>query len=527
MNVRDAFYQLLRTQGITTIFGNPGSNELPLLRDFPDDFTYILALQEGAAVGMADGYAQATGRPALVNLHAAAGTGNAMGNLTNTQSGHVPVIITSGQQARRYTALNAMLTNVDAPTLVEPLVKWSGEPLRAQDVPQDLSKAIHLSTAAPAGPVYLSLPLDDWDQRADTDALDQLCRREVRADPVITDRALTRLRERIETARNPVMVLGPGVDTEPGWAGSVRLAELHDLPVLIAPSPSRCPFPTRHPNFAGILPAGIPAVAGHFLDHDLVVGFGTALFRYHEFVEGSYLPDDTDVWAVTADPDEAARAPFGTVLVGDPADALTRLVADEPGRPAGSTPRHRIAPADTLGPAFTAEAIVDALDAAKDTDTVIAHEWTSAETLWDRFDLARPGSLYFPASGGLGWGLPAAIGLQLGDPSRRVLAMIGDGALHYTPSSLWTAAQYDVPVVFVVARNGEYGALKKFTRLMKAPDTPGLELPGMDITGLARSYGIAAQHVTSLGDLTHAVKEALAGDKPQLIEVDQRRLADV
>src|SRR5262245_56859684 len=100
MNVRDAFYQLLRTQGITTIFGNPGSNELPLLRDFPEDFTYVLALQEGAAVGMADGYAQATGRPALVNLHAAAGTGNAMGNLTNTQSGHVPVIITSGQQAR-------------------------------------------------------------------------------------------------------------------------------------------------------------------------------------------------------------------------------------------------------------------------------------------------------------------------------------------------------------------------------------------------------------------------------------------
>jgi benzoylformate decarboxylase len=135
MNVRDAFYEILRTHGITTIFGNPGSNELPLLQDFPKDFRYILALQEGAAIGMADGFAQATGRPAMVNLHAAAGTGNAMGNLINTQAGHVPVIITSGQQARRYTELTAYLTNVDAPKLVEPLVKWSHEPARPQDAP--------------------------------------------------------------------------------------------------------------------------------------------------------------------------------------------------------------------------------------------------------------------------------------------------------------------------------------------------------------------------------------------------------
>ena len=127
MNVRDAFYQVLRSHGITTIFGNPGSNELPLLRDFPDDFRYVLALQEGAAIGMADGYALATGRPSLVNLHAAAGTGNAMGNLTNTQSGHVPVVVTSGQQARRYTALNAMLTNVDATARRHGAAETAGE----------------------------------------------------------------------------------------------------------------------------------------------------------------------------------------------------------------------------------------------------------------------------------------------------------------------------------------------------------------------------------------------------------------
>jgi benzoylformate decarboxylase len=143
-----------------------------------------------------------------------------------------------------------------------------------------------------------------------------------------------------------------------------------------------------------------------------------------------------------------------------------------------------------------------------------------------RFEFARPGSLYFGAAGGLGWGLPAAIGMQLGDPSRRVVALLGDGAVHYSVSGLWTAAQYNIPVVFVVARNSEYRALKEFTRLMHAPDTPGMELPGMDIPWIATSYGVQSERVKSLPDLTRAVKDALSADKPRLIEISQRRLAD-
>jgi benzoylformate decarboxylase len=179
----------------------------------PDDFRYILALQEGAAIGMADGYAQATGRPALVNLHAAAGTGNAMGNLVNTQAGHVPVIVTSGQQARQYTELKAYLTNVDAPRLVEPLVKWSHEPARPQDAPQSLSNAILQAAAAPSGPVYLSLPLDDWDKDADASALAHLKSRGIDGNPVVPEEALGRLSERLAAAKNPVMVAGPDIDT--------------------------------------------------------------------------------------------------------------------------------------------------------------------------------------------------------------------------------------------------------------------------------------------------------------------------
>jgi benzoylformate decarboxylase len=299
------------------------------------------------------------------------------------------------------------------------------------------------------------------------------------------------------------------------------------MPVLVAPSPSRCPFPTRHPCYRGILPSGIPCVARHFEGHDLVVVFGAAIFRYHEFEEGDYLPAGTELWAVTSDPDEATRAPVGQIMIGDPSDALARLADALPAT--GRSPLQPLDRTDRLdepGPEFSADAILDAIDAAKDENTVVANEWTSVDTTWDRFDITRPGSLFFPASGGLGWGLPAAIGLQLGDPSRRVLAMLGDGALHYTVSALWTAAQYHVPVVFVVARNRQYGALKKFTQVMQAPNVPGLQLPDIDIAGIASSYGTAATRVETLADLTRVVKDALAGTEPRLIEVPEQPVTD-
>jgi benzoylformate decarboxylase len=323
------------------------------------------------------------------------------------------------------------------------------------------------------------------------------------------------------------MVAGPGIDTAAGWDGAVRLAEKLSLPVLVAPSPSRCPFPTRHPSFRGILPAGIATVASHFDGHDLVVAFGTAIFRYHEFIDGEYLPSGTELWAITSDADEAARAPFGRILIGDPADAVKRLADTMPG--AGRPPlpaREPLSQADTAGPPFTEEAIIDAVNAAKTDSTVIAWEWTSPSSKWDRLEFTRPGSFYFCPSGGLGWGLPAAIGLQLGDPSRRVVAMLGDGAMQYTISGLWTAAQHNIPVVFVIARNSEYAALKEFTQLMHAPGTPGLELPGIDIPGIAASYGVQSERVKSPPDLTHAIKDALSSDRPHLIEISERRLAD-
>src|SRR2546421_10955937 len=167
--VREAVFDLLRDRGMTTIFGNPGSTELPMLAEFPEDFRYVLGLQEAVAVGMADGFSQGSGRPALVNLHTAPGVGNGMGAIFNAQANKTPLVVTAGQQVRALMTLQANLTNRDAIRTPHPLVKWSYEPPRAQDVPHAIARATHLATLPPAGPVFVSIPMDDWGVEGDED----------------------------------------------------------------------------------------------------------------------------------------------------------------------------------------------------------------------------------------------------------------------------------------------------------------------------------------------------------------------
>ncbi|WP_405827464.1 benzoylformate decarboxylase [Streptomyces sp. NBC_01176] len=522
VTVSDAFYGILRQHGVSAVFGNPGSNELSFLTGLPDDIPYYLALQEGAAIGMADAYAQASGTTGFVNLHAASGTGNAMGGLTNTAACHTPVVVMAGQQARRYVPLDAMLTNTDATKLCDPLVKWSGEPLRPEDGPVLLSRALMIANSAPRGPVYLSVPLDDWDKDADEAAVRHLLRRKVSLPPVVRQAALDEWVDALRGAGNPAMVLGPGADTEEGFAAAVTLAERARLPVYIAPSPPRSPFPTRHPCYQGQLPSAVGDLAEVLAGHDVIVSFGAPIFRYHAPSSADFLKPGGRLYGVTDDPDEAARAPFGDLVVGDPAEALARLAAavgetDRP-RPAARRP----AEVSTSGPRFEAGAILDAVDRGKSDDTMIALEWTSADMIRDRLTIARSRSVFYPASGGLGWGLPAAVGLGLGCPDRPVLALIGDGAMEYTTSALWSAVRYRVPVTFVVCNNTKYRALQEFSHLLHVPEGPYLDIDGIDVVRIAQGYGVAAHRAESLDDVTEFVETGRHEQMPRLIEVPQK-----
>ncbi|MEU7381814.1 benzoylformate decarboxylase [Streptomyces sp. NPDC042207] len=517
-SVRRLCHEFLERQGLTTVFGNPGSNELPFLAGLPDSFRYVLGLHEGAVVGMADGYAQATGRPVLVNLHAASGSGNAMGALTNSVASRTPLVMVAGQQVRSAVGPEANLSNVDAPALMRPLVGWAAEPTCAQDVPRALAQAV-FEAELQRRPTYLSVPYDDWAADAGDNALAVLDRRVARASVPDGEQG-RRLAGQIASARRPALVLGGDIDSAGLFDDAVRLAERLGGPVWAAPSQFRLPFPNRHPLFRGVLPAGIAPVCEAFEGHDLVLVLGAPVFRYHEHLPGRYLPEGTRLIQVTEDASAAARAPMGEALVADPGAVIGLLLKllDEPEAPAGSF-RPAPGPPDGDGSRLHPEQVFAALRDELPEDTAYVVESTSTNSSWWRqMDLRRPGSYYFPAAGGLGFGLPGAVGVAMGRPDRPVVGVIGDGSANYGITALWTAAQHRVPLTVVLLRNGTYGALRWFGGLLGVPDAPGLDIPGLDFTRIAEGYGVPARHVGDAEELRAALAER--PDHPRLIQVD-------
>ena len=326
--VREATFDVLRANGMTRIFGNPGSTELPMLKEFPDDFSYVLGLQELVVVGMADGFAQASGGPAHANLHTAPGVGNAVGGIFNAQANKSPLLITAGQQVRPQITFEANLTNREAVLGPAPYVKWAHEPPRAQDVPQAIARAIHHATLPPRGPAFVSIPMDDWDEQADEDALSQLLARGVHPRALPDPVALEDLAGALAEASNPVLIAGPDIDASGGWDAAVALADKQRLAVWATPAPGggRLGFPEDHPNFLGILPPAIGPASQTLEGHDLVLVIGSSVFPYYPYIPGPLLPAGTRLVQITSDPAEAARAPVGTAIVGDVGLALERLL---------------------------------------------------------------------------------------------------------------------------------------------------------------------------------------------------------
>jgi benzoylformate decarboxylase len=525
-SVREATFDLLRTHGMTTIFGNPGSTELPMLADFPDDFTYVLGLQELVVMGMADGFAQASGRPTHVNLHTAPGVGNAVGGIFNAQANKSPLVITAGQQVRPQITIEANLTNRDATIGPQPYVKWSHEPPRAQDVPGAIARAIHHASLPPKGPAFVSIPMDDWNAEADADRSAAAIARRVTGRMAPDEAALADLAERLDAALSPVFVAGPDIDAAGGWHAAVALAEKQRLPVWASPATggSRLGFPERHPHFAGVLPPAIGAVSETLKAHDLVLVVGSSVFPYYPYIPGPLLGETTQLVALTSDPGEAARAPMGEAVVGDVGLALERLVAlvpeaardapdprAEPGDPPAADPPDRLSGSQAMA------ALADAFG----EDAIIVLESPSCTlSLRNRLRISTPGSYYFCASGGLGFGIAAAVGVQLAQPARPVVCVLGEGSAQYGITALWSALAYKAPVTFLILRNDEYMILKWFAMLEQVSGAPGLDLPGLDVAAVARGYGLPAQDVSGREELTEALRASIAsGEGPRVIQV--------
>ncbi len=520
MDVRDTTFDLMRKLGLTTVFGNPGSTEETFLKNFPQDFNFVLGLQEASVLAMADGFAQATRTVAFVNLHTAPGLGNALGNLVNTRMTKTPMILTTGQQTRKMLLMEPWLTNVNATEFPKPHVKWSYQTSHAQETPAAFMRAYAAAMQPPQGPVYLSLPLDDWEAESSGPAVVRSVSPRVAPDP----ECLSAFADRLAKAENPALVLGPDVDRADAWADGIALAEKLGIAVFGPPGGERCGFPEDHAQFAGNLKFAIGPLCEQLAGYDLVLVVGAPVFRYYPYVPGKYLPDGCQLLHITDDPEEAGRAPVGDSLIANAKLALQGLLQLLSGFERRSYTRSRegMPAADTGSSAMTTDALFAAIGRVRPVDSVIVEESPSnLATLHKHLPTRRPMSFFTMASGGLGWGLPGGIGVALGERAtgrnRPVISVIGDGSFQYSVQSLWTAAQQKARFVIVVPVNEEYAILKAFAKQEDTPGVPGLDVPGIDICGLAAAYGCKTGRAATPDDVSDQLKAALQHDGPTVI----------
>ncbi|HEY1968984.1 MAG TPA: thiamine pyrophosphate-dependent enzyme, partial [Pseudonocardia sp.] len=415
--------------------------------------------------------------------------------------------------------------NRDETLLPRPWVKWAYQPARAEDVPAAFMRAYATALQPPAGPVFLSIPLDDWAKPALGPAIIREVSRRVSPDAA----RLTSFAERINNSSNPALVIGPEVDRAGGWDAAVTLAEKLRASVYNPPLADRVSFPEDHPLFQGTLPMTIPGVSKRLAGHDLVVVIGAPVFRYYPYLPGSYLPDGTELLHITCDPDTAAYAAVGDSAIGDAKLAIESLIERVAAAPASRVApapltRARQLPATPNSPLTPPEAHA-ALSDVRPADSVIVNESTSTmvqQAEW--LPTVRSGSFFTTASGGIGWGVPGAVGVALGDRARgvrrTVIATIGDGSFQYSVQAIWTAAQHKLPIVFVVFRNGEYSILKSFAQLEEAPGVPGLDLPGLDIASIAKGFGLRAVHANTTDEIRDQFKLAVEAEGPTVIVVE-------
>lgn len=520
--VRESVLDLLRRLGMTDIFGNPGSTELPLFRDFPADFRYILGLQEAVVVGMADGNAQARRNASFVNLHSAAGVGHAMGNIFTAFKNRTPMVITAGQQARSLMQLDPFLFSNQATELPKPYVKWSCEPARAQDVPAAIARAYYIAMQEPRGPVFVSVPADDWDQPADV-VPERVVSSESRPDPVI----LEQIARALNQASSPAFVVGAAVDRGQAWDAVVQLAQVHGARVFGAPMAGRCSFPEDHPLFGGFLPAMREKIVAALSGHDLVFAIGAPAFTYHVEGEGPHVPAGAALVQLIEDPAIAAWTPVGTSLVGNIRLGLQDLllqadpVKRSPPAPLQRPPRVAMPADDERIPvSYLMQTLADLRDPA----SIVVEEAPSARPVMQvHLPILRSGTYYTMCSGGLGHSLPAAVGIALAQPQEKVIAVIGDGSSMYAIQALWSAAQLQLPLTIIIVKNRRYAALQNFAPAFGyAPGTPvaGTELPDIDFVALARGLGCQGLRVEQGSQLPARLGEALSALAPMLVEVE-------
>lgn len=525
--VREVTFNLLRKLNVRHVVCNPGSTEETFLANFPEDFQFILALQEASVIGIADGLSQGLKQPVIVNVHTGAGMGNAMGCILTAKLNKTPLIITAGQQTREMLLMEPFLTNRNAVEFPKPWVKWSYEIMRPEDVPGAFMRAYIMATQAPAGPVFLSIPLDLWDMEIEDKEVFRKTSLITAPDPEM----LTQFANKINASKNPVMVIGGDVGRSDAWNEAIQLAQNLGAPVWKGPFSEIVSFPEDHPLYQGELPSGIGLLSYVLKGHDLIIVLGAPVFRYYPWIAGEYLPEGASLIQVIDDPYESAKSPVGDSLIGDSRLAIVGLIDQV--KPRGSDKSYSCTVKDErnqikVDPQYplTAKAVFDVLSPLTPKDYVLVNESPSNGHEFQMSGIGtinQPNTFYSMSSGGLGWGMPASVGLAFAEKesgrNRPVLLIIGDGSFQYSVQSIWTAVQNKLHLVIIALRNEEYAILKSLAVLEKTPNVPGLDLPGLDLVSIGKGYGALGCFANTIEEIQEAYKKALDYEGVTVIQI--------
>jgi len=541
---RSAFLALMKDEGVTRMFGNPGTTELPIMHALTEqrDIGYVLGLQEAVVIAMADGFARASGQLVSCNVHVAPGLGNAIGAIYTAQVSGTPMIVTAGQQEQGHGLTEPLLYAPLVP-IAQPVVKWATEVNRIEDLPRILRRAAKVALTAPTGPVFISLPGDILNNEAALD-LGEVTRVDTRTRP--SDAALEACAKRILAAKHPLIMAGTEIVTSDALPEAARLAEILGAPVLQQSVQTGAHFLSEHPAFLGALNRDQAQVRRVLEPYDLVICVGAELLQMSVYSAVEPLPPDTKViqiglrdWemgknfaaeiALRADVKEtlAALNPLLERLGGATRAAAAKASLAALAEQNWSAQRARKAEAarqrGSAQPIDPDWLMLRLSESLPDDAIIVDEGLTSARSLLAFWPFRDRYSYFGNVSGGIGWGIAASVGVQMAHPQRRVAAVIGDGSAMYCVQALWSAAHYKAPVIFVIANNGGYRILKQRLKAFHGNDKPiGMDFrdPPIDVTGLARAYGVTAHRVETADQFDAALKTALAtASGPVLLDV--------
>src|SRR5712691_5393051 len=540
---RSAFLALLEDEGVTHLFGNPGTTELPImhaLKEHPD-LTYVMAMQESLVVAIADGFSRASGRLVACNVHVAPGLGNAMGSLYNAQFTGTPMILTAGQQEQGHGLMEPLLYG-PLVRMAEPLVKWAVEVTRLEDLPRIVRRAAKIATTPPTGPVFISLPGDILNSEAGID-LGRSTRVDTRVRP--SDEALQALTQRILKAQRPLIIAGDEVVKSDALVEAAALAETLGAPAYQCSTPYGAHFLSESPCFMGALSRLQKQVREVLSPYDLMIVLGADPLRMSVYSEVDPLPEGLPILQIgLVEWDLAKNYGAEIALKADVRETLRVLIPalkSAGGAALETRAKEGIAALKSKNWTARRAALIEQISKARDRSP-IDPDWLAlqvVEAMPDNAILVDEGltssrqilalrphrdryGYHALASGGIGWGLPASVGVSMANPNRPVVCFSGDGSAMYSIQALWTAAHHKLPLNVVIVNNGGYRIIKQRLLAFHGDDHyVGMDFvdPPVDFTGLATSFGLEAIRISDPSELKPKLSAAFARPGAKLIEV--------